>query len=271
MKKPPVKQYARPIFEKFLKEHPGGLRAKKLTEMLYQETQAAGYSSPSHGIGALLSILANEDSTKFGKTKGKGGTIYYYKDPEQADAGQGSKPSVAATSQTKHKEEHFYKSFAEYLEYTKTEKDDSDRLNECVKAVDWGGNKSGDIWGTPDVVGVFRPKRNALVQFPHEIVSAEIKIDKSSQALITAFGQACAYRLFSHKIYLVIPESGQNTDRIRSLCHLFGLGLVYFDPGVKKIDSSIYRVELFSQSHTPDMFYVNKFMAGKLADKLYEH
>ena len=266
-----IKQFTRERFERILKEHPEGLRAKELKRRIHKEAVDDGRSNPDYSIGSLFRSFVQKEPTKFGRNQEKGiGTIYYYKDPEQVDAEQEHEPSVP-TSLTKHKEEAFYDSFAEYLEYAKTENDDSDRLNECVKAVAWGGNKSGDIWGTPDVVGVFRPKRNALVQFPHEIVSAEIKIDKSSQALITAFGQACAYRLFSHKTYLVIPESGQNADRIRSLCHLFGIGLVYFDPKTEDINFSIYRTELLAQSHTPDMFRVNKFITGKLADQLYEH
>ena len=268
---PTITQYARERFERILKEHPEGLRANKLEKMIHKEAVDDGWTNPARTIGASFASFVRQEPTKFGRNEDKSRVTYYYIDPEQAGTEQTPEPSATATSPTKHKEEDFYKSFAEYLEYAKTKNDDSERLNECVKAVAWGGSKSGDTWGTPDVVGVFRPKRNALVQFPHEIVSAEIKIDKSSQALITAFGQACAYRLFSHKTYLVIPESGQNADRIRSLCHLFGIGLVYFDPKTEDLNSSIYRTELLAQSHTPDMFQVNQFITGKLADKLYEH
>lgn len=45
-----------------------------------------------------------------------------------------------------------------------------------------------------------------------EIVSVEIKTDTNQ--LITAFGQACAYKLFSHKVYLVIPNAEQDVGRI---------------------------------------------------------
>ena len=268
MKKPTLKQHVRPKFEQFLKENPGGLPAKKLKLMLYQESQAAGYSSPPHTLGAMLSIFTNEEPSKFGKIREKGlGPIYYYKDPEQADAEQTSEPNVAATSLTKRKEEVFYKSFAEYLEYAEKDSDD-DRLDECTRAIAWGGSKSGGKWGTPDVVGIFSPERNAYVQFTDEIVSAEIKTDKSPQSLIVAFGQACVYRLFSHKIYLVVPRAGQSS-RLKSLCHLFGLGLVYFDPETENIDSSIYEVELLAQRHSPDMYYVNEFINGDLGKKLY--
>ena len=268
MKKPPVKQYALPIFEKFLKENPGGLRAKELTKRLHKETQAAGYKSPLHGIGALLSILADENSTKFGKTKEKGiGTIYYYKDPEQTDTKQASEPNVAATSPTKRKEKDFYKSFATYLEYA----EDTEYLDECTKAVAWGGNKSGGTWATPDVVGVLFPEQGALIHFSHEIVSAEIKIDRSSANLFIAFGQACAYCLFSHKVYLVVPKPRDVVvhSRIKASCLLFGLGLVYFNPDTKVINPSIYKLELPARRRSPDMSYASNFVSGDLEHELY--
>ena len=58
--------------------------------------------------------------------------------------------------------------------------------------------------GPPDIVGIREPKKSDIVKFPTEIVSAEVKIDPVG--LITAFGQACAYRLFSHKSYIVVPD-----------------------------------------------------------------
>ena len=48
------------------------------------------------------------------------------------------------------------------------------------------------------MIGIREPKKSDIIKFPTEIVSAEVKID--SAGLITAFGQACAYRLFSHTV-----------------------------------------------------------------------
>ena len=263
-----IKQFTRERFEGILKEHPEGLRAKELKRRIHKEAVDDGRSNPDYSIGSLFRSFVQKEPTKFGRNKEKGiGTIYYYKDPRQADAEQASEPSATATSPTKRKEEDFYKSFAEYLEYAEKDSDD-DRLDECTKAIGWGGSRSGGKWGTPDVVGIFSPERNAYVQFTDEIVSAEIKTDKSAQSLIVAFGQACVYRLFSHKVYLVVPQAGQSS-RLKSLCHLFGLGLVYFDPETENIDSSIYEVELLAQRHSPDMYYVNEFINGDLGKKLY--
>jgi len=47
------------------------------------------------------------------------------------------------------KEEDFYGSFADYL---------VKELEECSKAIVLGGNKFKDKWGTPDVIGVLKPR-----------------------------------------------------------------------------------------------------------------
>ena len=286
----PTKEY-KVMQDKFkeilIEAYPNGVRAKTLTEQIQIR---CALKRVDYGLDYIRKSIAEfeRELSEFGKIRSEergGGILYFYKNTEQVLSQEDlppphisvEQPLVAESrlqdrerdGQSSRKESDFYKSFAKYLEYAKSEDEDNDRLDECTKAVAWGGNRSGNIWGTPDVVGIFRPRSGTHVQFPHEIVSVEIKMGRTSQDLITAFGQACAYRLFSHKVYLVIPESGQNTDRIKSLCHLFGLGLVYFDPEVEIIDPSIYRTVLLAQSNTPDMFHVNKFITGELANKLY--
>src|SRR3989338_8605490 len=86
------------------------------------------------------------------------------------------------------KEQDFYESFADYL---------VGELGDCTNAIPLGGNKFRDKWGTPDVIGKNESLRSHMIKHETEIVSAEIKTGDFS--LITAFGQACAYRSFSHK------------------------------------------------------------------------
>ena len=62
-----------------------------------------------------------------------------------------------------------------------------------------------------------------------EIVSAEIKVGKDTGWLMSGFGQACAYKNFSHQSYLVIPKGTSSESRLISLCRHFGIGLVVFD------------------------------------------
>lgn len=119
------------------------------------------------------------------------------------------------------REEDFYAAFGEWL---------INELEECTKFIAVGGNRFKDKWGTPDVVGVREARRSDIIKPPTEIVSAEIKLDPNN--LITAFGQACSYRLFSHKSYIVVPNNSPEDDiaRLDALSRIFGIGLVTFNP-----------------------------------------
>ena len=125
-----------------------------------------------------------------------------------------------ATTGEKVKELDFYEPFAEWL------KNDLDEVT-VVSSLGGAGLKSK--WGTPDVVGVYKPLASDLIKFPKEIVSAEIKIDP--QQPVVAFGQAVAYRLFSTKTYIAMPTTltAEDQSRLESLCMLFGVGLALFD------------------------------------------
>jgi hypothetical protein len=152
------------------------------------------------------------------------------------------------------KEEDFYGPFADWL---------VNELEDCTKAIALGGNKFKDKWGTPDVVGKNESKRSDIIQGPIEIVSAEIKTD--AYQLITAFGQTCSYRLFSHKVYLVIPRNSpqDDIDRLDSLCMVFGIGLILFNP--ENVENPEFDIRVRAIKHDPDMYYVNKNM--KLLEK----
>lgn len=153
----------------------------------------------------------------------------------------------------------FYNSFAEYL---------VNDLEECTKAISLGGNKFGDKWGTPDVFGVYKFSEMEPIRPPSEIVSAEIKIDTNQ--LITAFGQACSYKLFSHKVYLVIPNDAErDISRIESLCLMFGLGLIIFDRN--NSEKPNFEIRTRAVKGEPDFLYVNKYLKslGKDIDQLF--
>jgi len=152
------------------------------------------------------------------------------------------------------KEEDFYKSFANWL---------VDELEECTKAIPLGGNKFRDKWGTPDVIGQRESLRSDIIKAPTEIVSAEIKAD--TRDLITAFGQACSYRLFSHKSYIVVPKNSSQDDisKLDALCLIFGIGLVLFDNS--NANDPQFEIRVRPLKHEPDMFYVNKYM--KMVEK----
>lgn len=145
------------------------------------------------------------------------------------------------------REEDFYNAFGEWLR--------SD-LDEVTAVAALGGASLKGKWGTPDVVGVYKPSVLDLIKFSPEIVSAEIKIDPTQP--VVAFGQAIAYRLFSTKSYVVMPStvSAEDLSRLEALAMLFGLGLVLFDVN---LESPNFSIRVRAQRFTPDMFYVNEF------------
>lgn len=147
------------------------------------------------------------------------------------------------------KEEDFYKPFADYL---------VNDLEECTKAIPLGGNRFQDRWGTPDVIGTYRILGLGHIQPPIEIVSTEIKIDIGQ--LITSFGQACSYKLFSHKVYLVIPKDANGADikRVESLCLKFGIGLILFNRHNK--ENPEFEILTRAIKNEPDYFYLNKYL-----------
>ena len=135
-----------------------------------------------------------------------------------------------------------------------------------------GRNSLGGKWGTPDVIGVLKPKAGDIFKFEPQIVTAEIKA--VAYQPVVAFGQAVAYRLFSHKSYIVVPKltSDDDMSRLKSLCSIHGVGLVTF--ALNK-DQPDYAVLVLPANAAPDMFYVNmmldrlKSSEPKLLNKLF--
>lgn len=156
-------------------------------------------------------------------------------------------------------EEDFYQPFAEYL---------VNNLEECTKAIPLGGNRFQDRWGTPDVLGIYKFSETDPIRPPIEIISAEIKTDTNQ--LVTAFGQACSYKLFSHKVYLVVPkEAERDVSRIESLCSRFNIGLILFDKNNPQ--NPDFEIRTRASKSEPDYFYVNEYLKrlGEDSRKLF--
>jgi hypothetical protein len=144
-------------------------------------------------------------------------------------------------------EQDFYAGFAEWLEEN----------DEVTVASPLGGSSLGGKWGTPDVIGVLRPRAQDIFKFEPQIVTAEIKATPGQP--VVAFGQAVAYRLFSHKSYIVVPRTTTSDDmnRLTSLCSIHGVGLVVFTLDTTQPD---YSVIVLPAVASPDMFYVNTML-----------
>lgn len=146
-------------------------------------------------------------------------------------------------------EQLFYSSFATWLR---------DDLEEVTQVIVLGGNTFRDRWGTPDVLGKFESRRSDVVKGMTLIVASEVKVDVSD--LLKGFGQACAYRLFAHKTYLVIPQQTplDELDRLEALCRMHGVGLVTFD--ARNSAKPGYRLLARPIKHDPDLSYTNKYI-----------
>ncbi len=225
-----------------LKQYPEGLR---YTELLKQIQESNTDFNPNTIAGSIWNLDSSHPNDVYKPSRGLF-RLLEFKPSETEELKEAPSPTPVAA---KTKELDFYHPFADWLK---------NELEEVTHAIPLGGNTFKDKWGTPDVIGKSESGRRDIIKGLTEIVSAEIKTDAAQ--LITAFGQACAYKLFSHKVYLVIPRQSQNDDisRLDSLCQIFGIGLVTFD--VSSADKPDFRILVRAVRHEPDLFYTNKYM-----------
>jgi len=233
-----------------LQENPDGLRYSELAKLISE-------SDPKLKDGTIAGSIWNLDSEfpeKVYKPSRGLFRLIEYRDPETDEL----KEEVQPKETKKVKEEDFYQPFSDWL------KND---IEDVTHSIALGGRRFKDKWGTPDVIGKKESKRSDIIQAPVEVVSVEIKAETTE--LITAFGQACAYKLFSHKCYLVVPKQSLKDDlaRLDSLCQLFGIGFVLFD--VETPNSPDFTIRVRPTRHEPDLFYTNKYMS-KIEQELFQ-
>ncbi len=216
-----------------LKENPNGLYYMDLMRKTQEKLPKVQFNTIRRNFGIFLE---QEPDKIYKPARG----LYRLSSKEEAEETAEETPSA-------YKEEDFYEPFANYLE----------EMDECTKALSLGGNYLGKKWGTPDVIGVYKPLQIDPIKFHPEIISAEVKINPSEP--ITAFGQAIAYRLFSSKVYLVEPKTiiPEDLNRIEALCILFGVGLILFDLNPEEPN---FTIRTRAQRYSPDMWYVNSFL-----------
>jgi hypothetical protein len=237
----------RKLARSIVTENPGGIRYSVLVEKIRLLSPETPKNTIHGSVWNLDTVFPNEIA------KPSRGLFAPVANSGNDTVDLGSTVQIADTG-IKIKESEFYDPFADWL------KND---LDEVTVVVSLGGAGLKTKWGTPDVVGIYKPLASHLIKFPLEIISVEIKIDP--QAPVVAFGQAIAYRLFSTKTYIAMPTTLTEEDqsRLESLCMLFGVGLVLFE---LNRDSPHFTIRVRAQRFSPDMFYVNEF-----ADRLKHH
>jgi hypothetical protein len=226
--------------------------AKTAAELLAREPEGIRHSAlvqqvktllpdiPTNTIrGCVVGLVEHQPNDVFKPAKG------LFQHTKFQDVGESLATDVSAPVHTR--EQDFYAGFAEYL---------TEDLEECTKCIPLGGCAFKDKWGTPDVIGIRKARESDIIRYPTEIITAEIKTDTSN--LITAFGQACSYRLFSHRCYLVVPRHAGPDDlaRLESLCIACGLGLILFDSHDAAHPN--FSICVRALRNEPDMFYLNR-------------
>ncbi|MFN0196757.1 MAG: hypothetical protein ACKVT0_08415 [Planctomycetaceae bacterium] len=220
---------------------PDGIRYAQL----HQQISTAYPDIPLNTIhGALHKFRSELPADIYQPSKGLYQHISFREESSSFEPQLPAKPASP-----KIREDEFYEPFADWL---------VNELEECTNAIPVGGNIFKDKWGTPDVIGVREAKRSDIIKPPTEIVTAEIKLDLNG--LITAFGQACSYKLFCHRAYIVVPQNSSEEDisRLDALARIFGIGFILFDATSPKYPRFTIRVR--ASRHEPDMFYVNKYL-----------
>ena len=234
-----------------LEQAPEGLRYS----VLRNKIQAADPGFNSNTInGSIWNLDALFPEKVYKPSKGLY-RLTKYKSPESEIPD--TPPTPFPSSAPKIKEEAFYAPFADWL---------VNEIEDATQAIPLGGNTFKDKWGTPDVIAKQESRRSDIIKGPTEILSAEIKTE--AYQLVTAFGQACAYKLFSHRVYLVVPNQAQAEEisRLDSLCQIFGIGLVTFN--AESQSAPDFRILVRPRRHEPDLFWTNKYMV-KIEKQLF--
>jgi len=256
-----IQERAREILE----TQPGGVRWGEIIKLIH----SVDPETPQNSIHGSIQVMFQSANDIIKVARGTY-QLAKFVDAEAADAiaaevAVASEPVAAGSSIVASgsvAEQDFYASFAEWLEEN----------DEATLAEPLGGSSLGGKWGTPDVLGVLKPRAQDIFKFEAQIVTAEIKATPSQP--VVAFGQAVAYRLFSHKSYIVVPRSTTSDDmsRLKSLCSIHGIGLVVFTLDKLQPD---YAVVILPVVASPDMFYVNsmldrlKLSEPKLLNRLF--
>lgn len=239
------KRQIQDLAKSIIKASQGGIRYSDLVRRI----QEAGAETPVNTIHGSVWNLASEFPVEIAKPSR--GLFVSADSTLVPSSAMTTAPGVVTPAKTR--EEDYYEPFAEWLK---------NELDEATIAIPLGGSGLQKKWGTPDVIGVYKPRASDRIKSNIEIIAAEIKTDPLYP--VVAFGQAAAYRLFASKAYVVMPRTVSEEDyaRLEALCILFGIGLVLFDLDKNKPD---FTIRVRAQRFLPDMFYVNEF-----ADRLHQ-
>ena len=222
--------------------HRPGLRYSDLSRLTAQ-------ALPSVNLAKVATALHNLEMIKSKEVCRTSKGLYLHQRFKRFESSEDPR-GIAEVVSARVTETAFYKTFADWLK---------NEAEAVTHAIPLGGNVFQDRWGTPDVIGKRESRRSDVIKVPTEIVAAEIKVDMMQ--LVTGFGQACAYRLFCHSSYLVIPKQASEGEiaRLEALCEISGIALVTFDREAPHAPA--FKILVRPRSHQPDMGYTNRYLA----------
>lgn len=258
-----VRKIAKRVFRRLARKG-RRVRRKEWTEETKKEASCTGgeaYNAVDHLIKRDNKNVGSEPIKEGGKLR-----VYFYRQSSSSTTSAGTKtrgpgnrrspppaPAVDTKERASGKERPLYGPVAEWIK----------GVEKGCKADILGdaGKRAGRNWWTPDVVAVLRPAEDIQdLHFSPEVISVEIKADAEPQSVITGFGQACAYKVFSHKSYFVAPEAAhKQEERLLPLCDIFGIGLILFE-GTP--DEPNFVSHSRARSHQPSMHHVAEFLKG---------
>ena len=143
-------------------ETPGGLRYEQLRRKILEMHPETNSNTISGAIWNLDAIFPDKI------TKPSRGLFKATTPGNDDDGVVVVAPDQTGSKGKKISEADFYGVFAEWLRLD---------LGEVTVAKSLGGAALKSKWGTPDVIGVYKPLGRDLIKFPLELVAAEIKID----------------------------------------------------------------------------------------------
>ncbi|QRF74639.1 hypothetical protein Thermo_00124 [Thermoplasmatales archaeon] len=227
-----------------IKERPSGIRYSELVDMISKE-------NPSFNLNTIYTQISDLRKHRDYKDKlSQVPRIYIAKKYETSPNLRSKNVEEPKPEQKRHREEEFYEQFANFLR---------DDLTECTVAKPYGNSRIQHKWSTPDVVGYYRVSITSSFPKDPELVAGELKVDTGYDTLITAFGQAASYLLFSHRSYIAVPEDSDanGLEALENLCILFGIGLLLFDN--KDPNEVEFRIRNRAQRHEPNIVYFNDY------------
>jgi hypothetical protein len=136
-----------------IREHPGGIRYSALVSAIHDR-------NPETPRSTIHGSVWNLDAVRPADVRKPSRGLYV-----AAQVDEIPEPALPRV-----REDEFYESFGEGLR---------NELDEVTDVVPLGGASFRAKWGTPDVLGVYKPLASNLVKFPLEIVAGEVKVAPS--------------------------------------------------------------------------------------------